>query len=647
MKFKLSSPVLPALYIAICLPAVSLASEDDVKSLFSIKDVEVVSVSKNPEKAFDAASAIFVLSNEDIKRSGATTIPDALRMVPGLEVAQIDSSHWAITSRGFNRQYANKLLVMIDGRTVYTPLFSGTYWNTQDVMLEDVSRIEVIRGPGATLWGANAVNGIINIITKDARLTQGKLVSGMYGNQEKGTVSTRYGGKTENDIYYRVYGKFDDHGPSYKLSGQKDNNQWENAQTGFRMDWQKTARDSITIQGDAYSGYNEWPLSLPGIKSPIISDEDTSGANIRGKWSSVLSSTSKIDVQTYLDHTEHDVAIFKHDQTTFNTDFQHTLTSLTNNEIIWGLGYRLIQDDLQGKPINGVTYLNYVPNASSNNLYSTFAQDKITLSPNKLFLTIGSKLEHNYYTGFELQPSARLAWLPTDNQTVWTSVSRAVRTPSRGEEGLTLVAAGNSSHFIDQIGNSDMQSEKLIAYEVGYRVIPKPNLSFDIATFYNDYDSLRSFELTNGNYVAANKSYGETHGIELSSDWSVTNDWHLVADYSFLMINLHNKPGGTDNITTDGRASPANQYKIASHLNLPYNVKLDNMLYYVNSLDVFNIPSYTRFDSNITWEARKGLELSLVGQNLFDDRHQEFTKALYSVSNEFGRTVYGKVTYRF
>jgi iron complex outermembrane recepter protein len=649
MKSTTSSLILLTTVAALVAPLPSLAAPD-VKSLFSTKDVEVISVSKNPEKAFDAASSIFVLSQNDIKRSGATTIPEALRLVPGLEVARIDSHTWAITSRGFNRQFANKLLVMIDGRTVYNQLFSGTYWDMQDVVMEDIDRIEVIKGPGATLWGANAVNGVINIITKDARLTQGALLSATYGNEEKGTLVGRYGGKIGNDMAYRVYSKYFDRDSAYKLNGDDAENSWTNAGTGFRVDWQKTARETFTFQGDVAKGSNEHPLTLPGIASTVDGDEDTNQANIMAKWNNKISNDSDIQLQASLDYLKRDVIGLTQEFKTFDMDFQHTWTGIKNNEVTWGLGYRLLQDDLTTAPIGGTTYLDYTPDSSTNNLYSAFLQDKIALVSDKLFLTVGSKLEHNYYTGFEVQPSARISWLATDKQTLWGSVSRAVRTPSRAEESIALVVGQIGPFFLRQIGNSNMESEDLLAYEIGYRVRPTSNISFDVSTFYNVYSNLRSYE-PNGtvNIPLANNGYGDTYGVELASDWGVTNNWHLSAGYSLLFMDLNVKPGSTDPLSPlDSKSSPKHQFKLSSHLNLPHNVGLDNMLYYVDSLDApVNVADYLRFDTSINWEMKEGVELSLVGQNLFDDRHQEFSPALYAVPNEIGRSFYGKVTLRF
>src|SRR3982074_1142552 len=509
------------------LPDVTAMSVED------LMNVQVTSVSKRSQKLADAAAAIFVITQEDIRRSGAGSIPEALCMVPGLQVARIDENKWAISSRGFNGRFANKLLVLIDGRSVYTPLFSGVYWNIQDVMLEDVDRIEVIRGPGATLWGANAVNGVINIITKKAKDTQSAVVTAGGGTEERGSGGVRYGSKI-GDTSYRAYGKYFNWGPSLYSSGMTAHDGWDALRGGFRADWTPAGTDSLTLQGDIYhSNYGE-TLTVPSLNAPYSNtfpnNGKYSGGNILGRWNH-SSEGSSMSLQMYYDNTTiADNSLFVHHQNIFDMDFQQGFHVGDSQQFVWGLGYRSIRDR------NDSSFsVSLQPNQLTLNHFSAFVQDEISLVDNRLRLTFGSKFEHNDFTGFEVQPNARLLWTLTPNQSVWTAVSRAVRTPALTEEGLRLnqavvppAAPGNPTPFpavITVFGSHQFQSEDLLAYELGYRVQATSSLSADIATFYNNYSNLRTAEpgapFLEGSpvptdivvpFVAGNKMGGGTYG---------------------------------------------------------------------------------------------------------------------------------------
>lgn len=630
-------------------------ADDDLErlqqlSLEEMLNVKVTSVSKREEKASEAAAAVFVITQEDIRRSGVTTIQDALRMAPGIQVAQLGSNKWAISARGFNDQLSNKLLVLMDGRTIYTPLFSGVNWDIQDTLLEDIDRIEVIRGPGAALWGANAVNGVINIITRNAKDTQGVLLTGLAGNYEEGTGGARVGGKLGADAYYRTYMKYRAKDSFPKLDGSDNGDDWNMGQTGFRVDWDKTARDAITIQGDLYRALEDRQLPLPSSVAPyterVFGDEERNGVNVLSRWQHQISSTSLTTLQVYYDMYERNNVSTGEERHMFDMEFQHDWSEYERHQVTWGVGYRFMHDNLQNTP-----YFVHVPDASDDTLVSSFVQDKIALVPETLFLTLGSKFEQNDYTGFEYQPSARMAWLPTHNQTVWGAVSRAVRTPNRVENNGRLVIAYNplAAGYVSQVGNTSIQSEELTAYELGYRIQPVHNVSFDISTFYNDYDSLRTFEPgASVDVPIANNGYGESYGAEFAANWQVTGDWNLTAAYSWLQMNLNKDTGSTDpELAKDEGKSPQNQFNIRSHYRFPYNIEFDNALYYTDSLPSIGIDAYMRFDSKLTWKPINGLELSVIGQNLFDDYHQEFTAPLQSDPAEVGRSVFGKVTWRF
>jgi len=668
LKQLLSATALSGLIIStLTSGAVAAAEEkDDLLnlSLEELVNVEVTSVSKKSEKASEAAAAIFVITQDDIKRMGATSIPEALRVVPGLNVARAGAHQWAITSRGFNDQFANKLLVLIDGRSVYTPLFSGVYWDVQDTLLEDIDRIEVIRGPGSTLWGANAVNGVINIITKKSKDTQGTLLSQLSGNQEHSITSMRHGAKLSEDAYLRAYVKNTSINNESLATGGSADDDLHKTQAGFRSDWKSSVvGGDFTLQGDIYNLSEGLPVNLPSFVSPpsVFSniDQSASGGNILGRWNYSISSTSEFTTQLYYDSAKRRVPnAFDYTVQTFDVDMQHSMQLGERNEVIWGAGYRLIKDDSEAMP-----YFVFTPDDRTDAIFSAFAQDKIMLSPKELYLTLGSKFEHNDYTGFEVQPNARLTWLVEDNQTVWASVTRAVRTPSRsvddGNFPLIAFPPGPAPvGFLSRVGDTSHDSEDLIAYEVGYRIQPLQNLSIDATAFYNDYSNLIRGNLgapalsTNPFWpphlvfpvLPINDNGAEALGFEASVVWNVQNNWQLSANYSYLDLSFDKADFG--GFSFAGK-SPKHQFNVRSNWDITDDLQLNNVLYYTDDLTGIGVSDYVRFDTQISWEPWKGLELSLVGQNLFDERHQEFSGFIYQTPAEIGRSVYGKVTWQF
>ncbi|MBL0318240.1 MAG: TonB-dependent receptor [Alphaproteobacteria bacterium] len=652
--FRSTSILCASLLIA--LPHFSYADEGlgNLERLKALKNTKVTSVSKQPEDPFEAAAAIYVITREDIKRSGATSIPEILRGVPGLDVAQIGSDRWAVSSRGFNDQLTNKLLVLIDGRSVYTPVYSGVNWDSQDVPIDDIKQIEVIRGPGAALWGANAVNGIINIITEEANNTIGKTASVIVGNNEE-VGNARIGGKISDNAFYRTYVKYSNHEESHALAGGQNHDGWDNAQTGFRIDWDKTSHDNVTFQGDIYKENVDRIAILPTLAPPfaqsVTDDNPVYGGNLLGRWNHTNSNGSNSILQTYIDHFSRDFDVSREHVTTFDLDFQNTLASMGIHEITWGVGYRLTAHNEPDR-----FYFEFLPHQRSDNLFSSFIQDKMTLRPDEVFLTLGSKFEHNDYTGIEIQPSARLAWLPTKNQTVWGAVSRSVRTPSRAEHDITqILATIPFSGFVEQVGRDGFDSEDLIAYELGYRIRPKESLTIDATAFYNDYNHLRTFEIAgpaSGDIALPltiyNNGYGESYGFELTTSWQVSSIWELSGSYSFIEIDTHlrNNSGDTELVKEDGKA-PQNQFNIRSHFDLPHRIEVDNTLYYTDDLTAINIPSYFRFDTRIAWKPTEAVELDLVGQNLFDSYHPEFSSIPSLPASEVRRNIFGKVKVSF
>jgi len=620
----------------------------------------VTSVSKTEEKLSTAAAAIHVITQDDIRRSGVLSIPEALRLAPGVQVGRVDAGTWAITARGFNDVFANKLLVLQDGRSVYTPLFSGVYWDAQDTLLEDIDRIEVIRGPGATLWGANAVNGVINIITKSAKDTQGLLLTGGSGTEEHLFGGARYGGKIGENAYFRVYGKYFTRDDSALPDGGDANDHWHVSRGGFRMDWDATENNQLTFQGDIYGGTAKQTNIRLSQTPPFTSfmapgQYDLSGGNLLGRWTHPWSDESEFMLQTWYDHTFRDSQIFEERRQTWDIEAQQRLALLGRHDVIVGLGYRLMADRTDGS-----FDVSLDPEDRTTDLFSAFVQDKITLIEDQLWFTAGSKFEHNDYTGFEVQPSGRITWAPHQQHTVWASVARAVRTPSRAESDIRLNEESPISPFIitSIFGSPDYGSEELIAYELGYRVQPEERLSFDLALFYNDYDDLRSIEVIGLQpgppphvaMVADNQLEGITYGGELAANLQAAKWWRLRLAYSFLQMDLETKEGSTDttSVADYSGSSPEHQVSVISSIDLPENISLDVWGRYVDRLPARDIDSYFTFDVRLAWRPTENLELSVVGQNLWDNQHPEFRAGLVAVQRtEVERSVYGKITWRF
>jgi iron complex outermembrane receptor protein len=622
-------------------------------SLDELLSIEVTSVSKRPERFVEAPAAIYVITQEDIRRSGVTSIPEALRLAPGVHVARVNSNTWAIGIRGFTSALSRALLVLIDGRAVYSPLFAGVFWDVQDVLLEDIERIEVIRGPGGTLWGANAVNGVINIITKHARATQGGLVTGGGGTEERGFGGFRYGGTIGSNFHYRVYGKAFDRDSGFRPDGSEFDD-WRMARGGFRADWEPTLQDALTLQGDVYGGRAGRRTTITRLSPPSVEtverDGDLSGGNVLARWHRVLDPTSDLTLQAYYDRTNRRDPSFREDRDTFDLDFQHRFSPFRRHQVTWGLGYRLTSGDADAV----VETVTFTPATRTDHLFSAFVQDEIVVVANLLRLTLGSKFEHNDYSGFEVQPSARLSWTPAPRHTVWAAVSRAVRTPSRVEHdlGVTTLVTTARPTFITITGNEGFDSEEVLASELGYRVQPADRLFVDLAAFYNRYDNLLSVEpgrpVVSASRTAIPTSLGngfraDGYGAEVALEWLPVAWWRLGAAYAYLELDLEKKAGSTDPATastTEG-SSPHHQVSVRSFINLPGNFELDLVLRHVSRLAAQRVGAYTNLDARLGWRPTRNLEVSVVGQNLLEPEHREFGGV---TSSEVQRGVYGKVT---
>jgi len=657
---------LPASAIKAELAATNTVENPAEFSLEQLVNIRVTSVSKKETSLHDSPAAIYVITPDDIRRLGITTLPEALRLVPGMDVARINTHEWAISTRGFNSQFANKLMVLVDGRSIYGTGFGGVVWGVQDLAIEDLDRIEVIRGPGGTLWGANAMNGVINIITKSARETQRGLVTSTIGSQDQPVVTARYGGQLATNLFYRAYVKYVNRGGLLTASDQDAPDSARMIQGGFRLDWEPSSANQLTLQGDYYADRvvenQDMPSLLPPYSENFNEVNHNSAGNVLARWTHEISESSSLTLQAYYDHLKYEQAQAIDSADTFDFDAQHRFVLGDRNDFVWGLGYRNVVDKQRSSP-----FVTFNPSQSHDQLFSGFVQDEITVIPDRFKVTMGSKFEHNDDTGFEIQPSGRLLWTPTEKQTVWAAVSRAVRTPSHFERNeranlqvLPPFPPNPLPSEISTFGNPDLASEKLIAYELGYRIELARKCSLDVTAFYNDYDQLilpmpgavvplEPGLLPPHTLIPAynqNAGSGQSYGTEFSAHWNVTDSWHLTASYSWMKMQFN-----VDNPLLD--SSPVNQFQIRSALDLPGNLEFNSALFFVDSVEApyglgeAIIPSYVRLDLGLVWHPAKNLELGIWGQNLIKERHAEFTSYKTSLVTETPRSIMGRITWRF
>jgi len=626
-------------------------------SLEQLAALRVTVVSKRPQRQWDTPAAVRVLTGDEILRSGARSIPEALRFAPGVQVARSTSSAYAIGVRGFASTLSRSLLVMIDGRSVYTPLFAGVYWDAQDVLLADVDRIEVVRGPGGTLWGANAVNGVVDLITKNARDTHGLyLEAGGGAGAERAFGGARYGGTIGSDLDYRVYAKYTDRAAQYHPDGS-DYDAWHLAQGGFRLD-RGTASDTdhFLLQGDLYSARVGQRKSVSLLEAPFVEVVDDtaplSGENLRARWRRPLLGGS-LSVQAYFDRYTRDEANLDETRDTFDLDLQHTLSLPARNQLVWGLGYRASADHTSGLPLPF-----FDPQARTLDWFTAFAQDEVALAGDHLRLTAGAKLEQNDYSGFDAQPSARLLWRIGPQHVAWAAFSRAVRTPSRADtdQVQTVYVQGAAPPvYVRAVGDEAFRSESADVYEAGYRTQAGEHVAFDLALFYDRHADLLGGRIGTpfvetepaptrvivpdvfGNFLR-----GETHGGELAMDARPASWWRLWGAYSLLRIAVEPQ-GDVPRLTPDPSvgSSPRHQGYLRSSLDLPARTTFDASLRLVSALSTPKVPAYAELDLRASWKPASGLELALVGQNLLDSHHPEF-----GTGTEVRRAVYGQVSWR-
>jgi len=654
------------LSLALSLPAQAAADRQNELldlDITQLMNITVTSVAKRDQRLVDAPAAVFVITQEDIRRSGVATVADALAMAPGIQVAKISASKWSVSSRGFGGYLSNKLLVLIDGRSVYSPLYSGVFWDSNSVMLEDVERIEVVRGPGGTLWGANAVNGVINIITKKAEQTQGGLVRVGGGDQETLSSAARYGGKISDTAFGRFYAMYNNHGSNSLVGNGADaNDDWQPMQGGFRLDGKPGSMSEWTLQGDLYKNRGDQKIapywvSTPPFQLSIDDDVDVSGGNLLGRWKQEFSADSALTVQAYIDTTKRDELLFNWQYDTVDLDLQYETVLGQRQRLTLGGGYRSIQGEVNEN------FQVWAPDRNDV-LYSAFVQDEINLVQERLWLTLGSKYEHNDYTGSEWQPSAKLLWKPEANHSLWTSVSRAVVTPTVLQRDARIVVGIIPFPGVTAVsfaGTPDCGTEKLWAYEAGYRWQARSNLSFDLALFYNDYEDLFTVmpSATSPDISWVNGVSGANQGLELSVDWQATSRLSFILAYAYLDSHLSADEGFSGELAGEryNQGSPQQQLSLRTSINLAEHWRLNLWGRYVDSTTTWDqsqqpwsaieLDDYFLLDANLIWTPNQHLELMLAGQNLLKSGQLQYRSEYSAPATEIEPGVYGKLTWRF
>ena len=621
---------------------------------FSLKDlskIKVYSASRKEEDPERSPSAIYVVTQEDIKQMGAQTIPDALRAVPGLHVAKSASNKWIVASRGFSGQYVTNLLVLLDGRPLYSTAFSGVFWDQQDLVMADIKQIEVVRGPGAAVWGLNAVNGVINIITKSSEETLGKYFSVTTGDYLNAITEARYGAKIDDQSSYRAYVKYRNVDNFQNRNGLSNNDDWQSMSSGFRYDVDAAYNNRLELTGQIRTSEANQNLVLPSLNAPFITrstrDEEVNGGYLMANWQRGISDRSDLRTKAYIDLSKIDLGYATFTSRVFEIEAQNDYALSERHNLIWGSGYRMVSDSADDS-----IYLDYTPKSRITNFANIFAQDSINLIEDELYATLGSKAEYNSYSGIELLPSAKLAWTFRKSQTLWGSVSKAVRSPSRGSHDLSLQARGTPAGYVSLIGDDDFQPEELIAYEVGYKNSMLRSLSFDLSAFINEYSELRTFKSGRppfGNVAVpldiANDGSARNIGYEINLKYEPTSRWWVAANYSYIKPNYQLEAGVVDpTFTNEERRTPSHMGTIRGAYALSDSLTANQSLYYLDTLESFNIKSQLNYDANIIYTVAPDIEIGLYGNNLLEDQHQEFSAPLYGEAAYVPRSFFIKMS---
>ncbi len=593
-------------------------------SLEQLGTIVVTSVSRRRERLADVSTSIFVISAQDIHRAGATTVGEALRLAPNLNVARADTAQYAISARGFNNVLANKMLVLIDGRTVYSPLFSGVFWESQDVVLEDVDRIEVISGPGATIWGSNAVNGVINIITKPARETQGGMVSLAAGNRER-NAAARYGASLGDHLHYRVYAKKFDLDSSERADGTSLGDRHRHTQAGVRADWRKD-NDQVMLLADVYEG----------DVGAIAGGRDFSGGSLLGRWIRQFAGGGSLRVRAYYDRTDRDhAATFVERLDIYDFEAQHTLRQMGAHLLTWGVGQREARDRVGNSAAQA-----FIPADRNMRWRNIFLQDEIALHEH-VSLTLGFKVEVNPFTGSENLPSARIAWRLAPGHTAWAGLSRAVRAPARIDRDLYI--PGEAPYLL--AANSTFGAEVSDVLQLGYRGQPTRDLSWSATLFHHDHSRLRSLQPQAGGAIFANDFKGTTTGIETWASYQVSRSWRLsgglvLMDHDLRLASGASDVGGVAALGND----PSHWWSLRSSYDISSRQHFDVTVRRVGALETPPVPAYTAFDARYGLKISPDVEAGLVLRNLFDSRHAEWGAAQNRVEHE--RSVLVQVSWR-
>jgi iron complex outermembrane recepter protein len=636
------------------------------RSLEELMNIEVTSVSKKTQRLSSTAASVFVITAEDIRRSGLD-VPEVLRLAPGVQVARVEAGRWAVSIRGFNNDFSNKLMVLVDGRSIYSDVNPGVMWDMVHVAAENIERIEVIRGPGAAMWGDNAVNGVISVITKSAKAAQGGLIIAEGGNAPGGQGTARYGGEMGSNAFYRVGGHYSDTAPLLSDGAATSAYGWTSSSLDFRVDWNPTAQDNVLISGQGYHSVIGHDLTNPSAADPfpaaVDAHESSFSGNIMARWQHEISEQASVEWRISWDHMDYGDANVPQRATTVDLQFQNHLLLGERNDLIWGVEFKGAAAFMPA-----TANFNVMPAHSDRELGAIFAQDEITLVPDKLHFVVGVRTSYETAARLQIQPTGRLLWTPKRNLTTWASVSRAIHTPSVVERGLAATVAAIPLQpplfgLVQLVNDSDARPESALSYEAGQRVQVSRTLSFDASAFYTVYQHLMGQESLAPYFVPpsgadmahlvfpilqTNVRYGASEGYELSVMWSVNPRWRLTAGSDWLRIHTHAYPGvdATDTVT-DGGTSPREQYQLRSSLDLTKKVQFDASIYYVSALPEANVPSHFRLDARIGWRPVERLELSIGVKDALYPEHPEGYSQRLTGLEAVPRNVYGKATWRF
>ncbi len=633
-------------------------------SLEQLLEIKVISVDKALKSLEDTPAAMYVVTRDDIRASGAETIADALRLVPGLHVGQVTASSLAVGARGLNGRYNNKFLILIDGRSAFSQLYNGISWDAADVPLEQIERIEIVRGPGGSLWESKAMNGIVNVITQNSRATIGTTVQGEAGNEHRAGALIQHGAELGEGVTLRAWGAYDEWDGLALPAGDSVRDGYKQERGGFRLDWQVADNQTFMLSGDLFTRDVDdsvplVDLTAPGLRRLDTSGEEHDGGSLLGRWDWQRGAGETVSLQGYYSHAKVSSALLDYTCDTIDVELNHQLPVGDRNTVNWGAGFRYLYDDTEGQ--NG---LHYDPDDYDFKAYSLYLQDEFAAVPDKLFLTFGVKAEHNSYTDWEFQPTARLLWKAAPGHNLWGAVSRTVRTPSRSDVAIDMIATaypGFLPTVVNALGNPDIDAEKAVTWEAGYRTVPNTWSSLDLTVYYTRYDDLiRNIPGTPYRQMAPapprvvlpvlfeNSLEGDSTGFEIALKLEPANWWRINLNYTWQNTNLDEKQRGSRASTSQEASFPEHQANLLANFKLNEKWQLGTVLRYVGKVEESGIPAYVEGDLNLFWQPSKNLDMTVSVRNLFDAQHPEYPKAAFAdVPLEVERSVVAKVTWKF